>query len=312
MHGRAVSERDFLTGGGETGALITALDWSASPLGPPEGWSQSLRTVVSLLLTSKFPMFLAWGPDLGCIYNDGYPPILGTKHPRAMGRPFRDVWSDIWSDISPLVEKALLGEATFHEDLPLTMLRNGFEEQTYFTFSYSPVRAEGGIGGLFCACRETTLEVKARAALRQEKERLTNLFRQAPGFMAVLRGPEHTFELTNDAYLKLVGHRELNGKPVRQALPELAGQGFFDLLDRVYQSGEPFVDVPCQCKSTEARRASRRSASSTSCTSRPRTRSGVCPASSWKATTSRTASGLRQRCARARPASATWRIAPLP
>lgn len=233
---------DFLTGGGEMGARMRAHDWSHSPLGPPEQWPQSLRTVVSLLLTSRFPMFVAWGPELGFLYNDGYASILGAKHPAALGRRFQDIWFEIWSDIGPLVDRALAGEATFHENLPLRMLRKGYEEQTYFTFSYSPVRDEtGGIGGMFCACTETTSEVYAQASLRAEKEHLHELFHQAPGFMAVLRGPDHVFELTNAAYLQLVGHRELVGKSVRKALPDVAGQGFFELLDRVYTTGKPFV-----------------------------------------------------------------------
>jgi hypothetical protein len=109
------------------GALMRSHDWSASPLGPLETWPQSLRAVVSLLLNSKFPMFIAWGPELAFLYNDGYLPIFGAKHPRALGRPFAEVWSDIWADIRPLVDRALAGEATFHENLPLVMQRNGYE-----------------------------------------------------------------------------------------------------------------------------------------------------------------------------------------
>jgi PAS domain S-box-containing protein len=232
----------FLADGGEAGAIMRGLDWSATPVGRPETWPQSLRTVVNLLLTSKFPMFVAWGPDLVFLYNDGYAPILGAKHPAAMGRPFDDVWFEIWDDIKPLVDRALAGESTFHEDLPLTMLRRGYKEQTYFTFSYSPVRDEtGAIAGMFCACTETTEEVRARAALKEEREHLRELFQQAPGFMAVLRGREHVFELVNTSYQQLVGFRDLVGRPIREALPELAGQGFFELLDSVYDTGEPFV-----------------------------------------------------------------------
>ncbi|WP_114947227.1 PAS domain-containing sensor histidine kinase [Microvirga calopogonii] len=233
----------FLSGGGEMGALMRAHDWSTSPLGPPEGWPQSLRTVVSLMLTSKFPMFVAWGPRLAFLYNDGYRPIFGAKHPHALGLPFVDVWSEIWSDIEPLVTKALAGEATYHADMHLVMERNGYPEDTWYTFSYSPVRDEtGGIGGMFCACTETTQEVKSRAALKAEQDRLRELFRQAPGFMAMLSGRDHVFELANDAYLQLVGHRrDILGKTVRDVLPEIEGQGFFELLDKVYATGEPFV-----------------------------------------------------------------------
>jgi PAS domain S-box-containing protein len=243
MHDNLSSGSSFLSGGGEMGALMRAHDWSSSPLGPTEYWPQSLRTVVSLMLTSKFPMFVAWGPQLAFLYNDGYRPIFGAKHPHALGLPFREVWSEIWPDLEPLVTKALAGEATFHEDLHLVMERNGYPEDTWYTFSYSPVRDEtGGIAGMFCACSETTQEVKSRAALKAEQDRLRELFQQAPGFMAMLRGREHVFELVNDAYLQLVGHRrDIIGKTAREALPEVEGQGFFELLDSVYATGQPFV-----------------------------------------------------------------------
>ncbi|WP_406858128.1 PAS domain-containing protein [Alsobacter sp. KACC 23698] len=150
----------FLLGGGAAGALMRALDWTASPLGPPGAWPQSLRSVVGLLLNSKFPMFAVWGDELGMVYNDAYAAILGSKHPAAMGARFRDVWAEIWPDISPLTEAALAGEATYREDLPLLMNRRGFDEQTWFTFSYSPVRDESGaVRGMFCACTETTPKI---------------------------------------------------------------------------------------------------------------------------------------------------------
>ena len=167
------SELWFLQGGGEMGALMRAHDWSASPLGPPAQWPLAMRSYVSLMLGSKFPMFAAWGPDLGFIYNDAYVPILGNKHPRALGRRFYDIWSEIWSDISPLIDAALAGRSTYHEDLPLVMNRKGFDEHTRFTFSYSPMRDEhGAIAGMFCACTETTGRVAAEQALRESDERL--------------------------------------------------------------------------------------------------------------------------------------------
>ena len=141
-------------------ALMRARDWSTSPLGHPETWPQSLRSVVGLLLASKFPMFLAWGKELGFIYNDPYAQILGAKHPNALGRRFHDVWSEIWSDISPFIDAAMIGEAVYQTNLPLVMNRTGFDEQTWFTFSYSPVRDESGeVAGMFCACTETTGQV---------------------------------------------------------------------------------------------------------------------------------------------------------
>jgi signal transduction histidine kinase/ActR/RegA family two-component response regulator len=171
---------EFLAGGGECGALMRAHDWSTSPLGPPESWPQSLRAVVGLLLQSRFPMFVAWGTDLGFLYNDPYAEILGAKHPRALGRRFFDIWSEIWPDISPLIDAALAGQATYREDLPLVMNRKGYDEQTWFTFSYSPVRDESGrIAGMFCAVSETTQKVLAHQALRELNQTLERRVEQA-------------------------------------------------------------------------------------------------------------------------------------
>jgi signal transduction histidine kinase len=222
-------------------------DWSNSPLGRPDSWPQSLRAIVSMMLNSKFPMFVAWGAELGFLYNDAYAHILGNKHPSALGGRFQEIWSEIWADILPIIEQALDGHAVYYENLPFTMNRNGHDEKTWFTFSYSPVRDEDGqVGGMFCACTETTEQVLAEQHRAQELMRLQQLFQQAPGIIAVLRGPTHIFDIANEAYLRLVGHRDPHGKPVREALPELSGQGFFELLDGVYATGRPYIgnEVP--------------------------------------------------------------------
>ncbi|MCA1245127.1 PAS domain-containing protein [Massilia sp. MS-15] len=232
----------FLSGGGQMGAMMRAHDWSDSPLGHPRGWPQALRTTVGLMLNSKFPMFVAWGPELGFLYNDSYATILGEKHPQALGRRFHDIWREIWDDIHPLIVRALKGESTYMDRLPLRMNRHGYDEDTWFRFSYSPVRDEDGtVAGMYCACVEMTGEVLAERYREQENQRLMTLFEQAPGIFAVLRGPDHVFEIANESYLQLIGRRELIGKPAREALPEVAGQGFFELLDQVYHSGQPFV-----------------------------------------------------------------------
>lgn len=163
-----ITAPNFMAGGGVMGQKMRTHAWAATPLGPPERWPQSLRTVVGLLLTSSFPMFAVWGPDLTFFYNDAYRPILGSK-PEALGRPFREVWADIWDVLGQLVERALAGEATFREDQLLVMERHGYREETYFTFSYSPVFDETGrAAGMFCACTETTSKVlgERRAAFR--------------------------------------------------------------------------------------------------------------------------------------------------
>jgi PAS domain S-box-containing protein len=164
---------ELFAGGGRVGALMRAHDWSTSPLGHPSSWPQSLRTVVGLLLQSQFPMFVAWGPELGFLYNDPYADILGAKHPASLGSRFHDIWSEIWPDISPLIDAAMAGQATYREDLPLLMNRKGFDEQTWFTFSYSPVRDDNGVvAGMFCAVSETTQRVLAERGLRELNETL--------------------------------------------------------------------------------------------------------------------------------------------
>jgi PAS domain S-box-containing protein len=232
----------FLAGGGKLGALMRSHDWSSSSLGPPTTWPSSLRTIVSLMLNSRFPMFVAWGEQLAFLYNDAYADILGAKTRDALGRRFQDIWSEIWHDVGPIAARALAGEASYYENLPLLMHRRGFDEQTWFTFSYSPALDDDGkVAGVYCACTETTATVLAERERIGENDRLRAMFEQAPGFMAVLRGPDHVFELTNRAYLQLVGHRDVLDKPLRIAIPEIAAQGFVDILDKVYRSGEPYV-----------------------------------------------------------------------
>lgn len=148
-------------------------EWSTSPLGPLQGWPQSLRSVVGLMLANKHIMFVAWGPELAFLYNDAYRPVFGQKHQWALGRPFREVWSEVWDEVEPLVNSALGGEATWSENLHLVLHRNGYAENCWFTFSYSPVRDEdGAVVGLFCAATETTGQVLAeqRQAFRLELE----------------------------------------------------------------------------------------------------------------------------------------------
>ena len=240
--GPPTAAADFLTGGGEMAAMIRTHDWSSSPLGPIEQWPQSLRSIVSLMLASEFAMCVAWGPELGFLYNDHYARILYDKHPAALGGRLDVVWSELWSDIGPLVDRALAGKASFFENLPLLVHRKGYDEQTWFTFSYSPVRDESGaVAGMFCSTYESTERVLIERALRDERERMGQMFAQAPTFMAMLRGPDHRFELTNPGYDKLVGHRPMLGRTVAEALPDAVEQGFLELLDHVYASGEPFT-----------------------------------------------------------------------
>jgi signal transduction histidine kinase/CheY-like chemotaxis protein len=136
-------------------------DWGASALGPVETWPQALKTAARIVLTSRQPMFVWWGEDLINLYNDAYCSILGGKHPRALGAPAEEVWSEIWKDVGPRARSAMLeNEGTYDEALELIMERNGYPEETYYTFSYSPVpNDEGGTGGIFCANSDDTQRI---------------------------------------------------------------------------------------------------------------------------------------------------------
>jgi PAS domain S-box-containing protein len=163
---------DFLSGGGEMGALLRGFDWVRTPLGLPERWPQSLRTAVGICLESAFPMNIWWGPGLVQIYNDAYRPILGAKHPRSLAQNGRECWTDIWPVVGPLYDSVVVtGQATWSADLLLEMDRFGYLEETYFTFSYSPIRDEsGGVGGVLITCTETTSRVIGERRLRLLKD----------------------------------------------------------------------------------------------------------------------------------------------
>ncbi len=141
-------------------------DWSSTALGAEEDWSPALRTTISNSLNTRFGKLLMWGPDLVMVYNDAYAPMLGLRHPDALGQRVPDVWADIWADIKPMIDEVFAGGATYFEDLPLTMTRHGFDEECYFTFSYSPVVEAGGrVAGLLNTVVETTPRVLATRRL---------------------------------------------------------------------------------------------------------------------------------------------------
>jgi signal transduction histidine kinase len=145
-------------GSSELAARMRAFDWSETPLGPPEGWPENLRTALGIILTSRFPMNLWWGPSLTLFYNDAYVSFLGKKHPHALGRPGREAWAEIWDTIGPMIDRVLSeGTASWSEDILMFFDRSVPKEEVYVTFSFSPIRGDdGGTQGLFCACTETT------------------------------------------------------------------------------------------------------------------------------------------------------------
>ena len=162
----AMDAQRFLNGGGAMSVAIRDYDWGSTPLGRIDDWPASLKISVGLVLSSRFPKCIAWGPHLISIYNDAFRPILGDK-PETLGRPFNEIWSEVWDSVGPIAEKAFAGEATFIEDLPLTINRFGYPEQTYFTFCYSPIRDETGqVRGMMDTVIETTGKIVAERNVR--------------------------------------------------------------------------------------------------------------------------------------------------
>jgi len=169
----------FLAGGAAMGAEFRGFDWTTTPLGALETWPQSLRTAVSIMLNAHQPMYIAWGPELLLLYNDGYREILGAKasDPRQiLGKPFEQVWPEIWDQICPILAATMEGETLWFEDQEFALTRNGFMEQVFASFSTSPIRAEAGeIAGVFCVCSETTGKIRSQ----QERLRLLDVIGEA-------------------------------------------------------------------------------------------------------------------------------------
>ncbi|MFT8246136.1 PAS domain-containing protein [Roseomonas sp. BN140053] len=231
-------DHGFLSDGGEMGARLRSFGWAGFPAASPEHWPLALRSAVGLMLGSRFPMFLLWGEGGACLYNDAYIPMLGCRHPAALGRRFQDIWPEAWPEIGPLIRRAYAGEATFFQDFPLTLERNGAPEQTWFTFSYSPLRdAEGRIPGMFCAAVETTGKMLAEAALRAREAELRQLnetlerqvaertrerdrvWRNTQDLLAVLDA-DGIFRAANPAWTTILGY----------APAEVVGRGLPDFL----------------------------------------------------------------------------------
>ncbi len=226
----------MLTGGGETGKLIRAHDWSDSSLGTPDNWPQSLKTTLSIILHSRFPMFLFWGTEHICFYNDAYRPSLGNngKHPDAIGRKGHEVWPEIWDFIKPLIDQAMIsGEATWHENQFLPIFRNGQMEDVYWTFSYSPVNDESGShAGVLVTCTETTNSVLALTSMRESEQRFKSLINQATVGVVVLMGKDLKIEIANDKYCELI----------RKPREMLIGRNFFNVHPEAEVEFRPIIE----------------------------------------------------------------------
>ena len=232
-------QEDIFPGNGEMSLMMRTLDWSVTPIGSVEHWCQSLRTSVSICLSSRFPILIWWGWEFAMLYNDAYRPILGaTKHPQALGNPGRQCWSEIWDIIGPMLESVMItGNATWSDDQLLLIDRNGYLEECYFTFSYSPIRNEtGGIGGIFTAVTETTQRVLSERRLRTLRELAAKTSQAKTVESACELSMETLADNVADIPFALIylldeaGKQAQLIKSVGLAPPEIASQESLDLL----------------------------------------------------------------------------------
>ncbi|HEV2594562.1 MAG TPA: ATP-binding protein [Sphingomicrobium sp.] len=232
----------FLSGGSEVRDLIAAFDWSATSLGPLTEWPAVVKTTVALILQSPVPIVTLWGEAGVMIYNDAYAGFAGSRHPQILGLDVLDAWPEVaeWNrNVMDTVFRR--GEALSVQDQELILQRNGRAEPTWLNLDYSPVlNDDGAIAAVIAIVVETTAKVRAERRISGERERLRRMFDAAPGFTALLEGPDHCFVMANPAYETLVG-RAVIGKSVRDALPEVADQGFIALLDNVAKSRSPYI-----------------------------------------------------------------------
>jgi PAS domain S-box-containing protein len=230
----------FLAHDGEMAARIAAFDWRAS-LGPIDAWPQSLKTTVGLLIHSPLPIVLLWGSDGIMIYNDAYSAFAGGRHPQLLGSKVREGWPEVAAFNDNVMRVGLAGGTLAYKDQELTLLRSGGPEQVWMNLDYSPVIGENGKPvGVIAFVVETTKRVLAERQLSEERDRLSLMFEQGPSFTAMLRGPEHRFEFANAAYHRLIGHRTIIGRTIAEALPDAVEQGYLELLNKVFETGQAF------------------------------------------------------------------------
>jgi PAS domain S-box-containing protein len=242
---RKKKEHYFLSEGGEMGELIRSADWNKTPLGDPEKWPQSLKTMTAMILGNPFGMYIAWGKNYTQIYNDAFRPILGTsKHPEALGGSSKNTFGEIWDTIGPLFADVMQGNAVSFPDFKVPLYRNGYMEDCFFDFSYSPIKIEdGSVGGILVTVIETTEKKIVSDALHESNSRFINNIMQAPVAMCIFRGENNVVEIANEQMLQLWNAKAENiiNKPIFEVLPELKKQGLDEILQNVFTSGKKIV-----------------------------------------------------------------------
>ena len=220
---------------------MAKFDWGATRLGPIGSWPESLTVPLGIVLRSQVPMAILWGESGVLLYNDGYADFSGQRHPGILGKPVALAWPEAADFNASVLRSVRDGGALFYPDQEFLLTRHGSAEPVWINLHYSPlVDAAGATAGVLALVLDTSASVLARRNLFTERERFAMLFEQSPSFMAMLEGPEHRITLANPNYLQLVGHRPVLGRTVAEALPDAADQGYVELLDAVFATGESF------------------------------------------------------------------------
>ncbi|MFN8284095.1 MAG: PAS domain-containing protein [Chitinophagales bacterium] len=238
------NEYHFLPGSGEMSRRIRNYNWETTSLGSIDTWPQSLKTTLSIILNSKFPMLLFWGPDHICFYNDAYHLSLGNdgKYSGALGQKGIDCWPEIWSVVKPFIDQVLSGgNVSLCQDQLIPIYRNGKMEDVYWTFSYSAVTNESdNIGGVFVTCIETTNKISSLSKLTASDQQFQSLVKDISIGIILLSGPEMKVIVVNDAYCRLIDRTvdELLDKELFSIIPE-SEEHFRHLLEKVRVTGQP-------------------------------------------------------------------------
>ncbi len=249
-HPPRLSVLDWLSYGGEMSTLARTFNWTGTPLGAPDRWSRSLKTVARIMFTARQPVFLWWGPRLIHLYNDSFRMMLGPRHPGAFAQPASLVWHDIWDELGPRAEVAMQGGPAADETLLLIPAANG-SDQPYCLFGGTLIPDDDGrVGGLLCTnteemprARLLEWEQSTRRQAERQREYLYSLLMQAPAIFVILRGSEYVIDLATPFACEMAGrrHEEVIKRSLFEVLPELERNNLRPLLDRVVSTGVPFV-----------------------------------------------------------------------
>jgi PAS domain S-box-containing protein len=230
---------EFLADLGEIGRLIGAFDWGATSVGPIAAWPGYLRTTIATILRSPVPIVTLWNADGVMIYNEAYSAFAAGRHPHLLGSRVREGWPEVAEFNDNVMKTVLQGGTLSYREQELTLFRSGGAERVWLDLDYSPVLDERNCpAGVIAIVNEVTEKIVAQRRLHAERKQFGRMFEQSPSFMSLKYGPEHRTEIANPAYYRLIGTRDVVGRPLDEAFPEIAGQGFKELMDRAYTTGE--------------------------------------------------------------------------